>query len=344
MDRRFVMLAGAGLVLFAACGQDNRNPSGAEAILKRRPFQVVNPDMIGSSFYSGAVDYPGAPGPELGEDQARERLADYLTVEFPDDPASRASAMAIFGDSVAGQKIPSPVLRAAVAALRATFVGKAAVDYILHAVTQNGRPKVLGIRFEALGDDDSVYLVPDCSAAQVIYRLNEDEKGENPFLFVSAIAHEVLHQDCPNSPDEEATNSTFEGLVALKQLARHPELARVQTKRAQHVNAIAMRLLNSGVGSRLGILASNNDQPILPGSRFTNSSFYSFLPQDPAHPSSPANDLLGSYLAQVQEPGKPKCSAAVFDQSLIQCLDQNLGAIISAKDLVAAAAALEWHE
>ncbi|MEJ7811879.1 MAG: hypothetical protein WKG32_15815 [Gemmatimonadaceae bacterium] len=342
----FIALAASAIALtalgLAACGGDDgtgpRDPPAAE-ILARRPFTPTDHNVIGAIVYADAVDYPPATGAEPTDGDALAQLQAYLAIEFPANATSRAAAVSVFNDPVARQRIPSPTLRAALAALHGTFA-EPAIDYYLHATTGGGLPLVASVGFGPLPHDVFGRRTSLGASGQFSLTINAEHLGDNPLAFAGLLAHEVLHDDDQLSRAEEATATAMEALFYLRQFAQHPDIARRPTWLSQRLGLVAVALLNTGVGSRLGLLASNGNSRLYPGSKLPNTNFYSMI-SDVGPASSPGNALLGQYLAGIQEPGKPLCSPTTFTLSLVECLDRSLGAVISPEELVAAARTLE---
>ena len=109
-------------------------PAAAESasdVLGRRPFAPKDQKLLQNDGYPGGGPMTPASGDGPSEQQASQMLDGYLAVEFPNDPASRAAARAVFDDATAKAKLSSPSLRAALAALTGT-IAEPAIDYVLH--------------------------------------------------------------------------------------------------------------------------------------------------------------------------------------------------------------------
>jgi len=114
------------------------------------------------------------------------------------------------------------------------------------------------------------------------------------------------------------------------------------TELTQDVNTVALARLNGGDGSVLGLLATNGQRPVLPESRFSNSSFASLI-ADFGPPVLPGSALLAELLSFIQRPGTAPCPNE-FSPALLACLDErgSQGSLTSA-DLLRAAEALELN-
>ena len=105
------------------------------------------------------------------------------------------------------------------------------------------------------------------------------------------------------------------------------------------INVRALARLNTGVGTELGLLHSNG--AIIPESESPFTSFVEFALANvpPGLPAAPGNPYLAQVLARLQQPGRMTCSAAEYNEILLQCMNENSGGF-SAEDGVAAAVAL----
>jgi hypothetical protein len=168
---------------------------------------------------------------------------------------------------------------------------------------------------------------------------NETFRAENPFLFTRTFAHEPLHQDETNGVYEEGLITALDTLVYLHQLAQHPELATEGTWLARFHNTNALARLNSGAGTQLGLLATNGNRPILPGSAVDFVSFWDRYRDNPTFEATPGNGLLQAYLQSIGAMDAETCPGTYFDETLLKCLDEHQG-VISAEELFAAAKAL----
>ncbi len=332
---------GVGLFVAAALGVGVSCSTAAAAtpdeILAGRPFAPTDLAFMDSGFYPNAPATATASGPGPDEAQAGQLLDAYLLAEFPSDPAARAEARAVYDSDAAKAKVAAPSARAALAALTGT-IGEPAIAHILSATTPGGQPMVTRVVYA--NTPTTVYgYAATTNSGQTEIELNDDYTADNPFLFTSVLAHEALHQDTQNgSAYEEATNNSLDSLVYLRQLNRHPELAQAGTGLSRFINTLATARLNSGSGSHLGLFASNGNAPVLPGSSKDYRSFWDAY--DPVLTPTPGNELLGTYLAAIHQPGAPECSSAEFSRALLDCIDANGNDGLTSDELVAAANAL----
>jgi hypothetical protein len=328
--RRVALGAILGLCV---CATGTAFARDASTVLSTRPFPPADLSKQSTHWYPNAPAMQTATGPGPSDEQAAAMLDAY----FAGDPSNGAAAHGVFDSAAARQKVPAPAARAALAGLEGT-IGQPAIDYILNAQTPDGRPKVTGVVFADLAD--LVYAQSVASGdGQKEIRLNNDYTAANPFLFTSLLAHEALHQDEQSgSTFEELSATSFEGLIYMRQLVTHPELANAPTGLARFQNTAATLRLNSGQGATLGLYSSNGGQPILPGS---NSNATSYLDAfDKAFVDTAGNALLGSYLAATHGSGAPACSGDAFSQALLDCIDANGDSGLTPDELIAAANAI----
>jgi hypothetical protein len=329
----FCLSFGAAAVLAA--------PTTSEILLSR-PLVPMNTALFDPFYFPDAPPFQSINGQDLGEAQASQALDAYLAAEFPGDGSAQARAKSVFADPVAQTKIPSPSLRAALAALTGT-IAEPAIDFILHAQV-GGQPQVTDIRWadpSAFPNTSAVAEVKTVgSSGQFYIQFNNAYRGEDPFLFVSRMAHEPLHQDAQVANIEEATNNSFEGLIYLHQLVHHPELAAEGTHLSRSSNSKALPRLNSGTGTQLGLFASNGDMPIFgAGSIDKDTSWTKFFTNGDMT-TTQGNALLGAYLANIHTSAGSPCPSQTFDQALLECIDKEGNGGLSDADLVAAANAL----
>ncbi len=313
----------------------------ANLILENRPFVPTNINLFNPSVYPESTPALPAQGPAPTEDQVRTMLQDYLEAEFPNNSGKQQSYMQLFDRPAVVARIPNPSLRAGLLGL-ANTLAEPAIDFVLGAKTLRGNPVFNEIKFGELPENVVATVVPagTADAEQFNIIFNQRLAAENPFLFTRTFAHEPLHQDNANGVYEEGLITAIDTLVYLHQLAYHPELATQGTWLSRFHNTNALARLNSGLGSELGLLETNGNGPILPGSTVDFNSFWNRYRDNPSFEATPGNFLLRVYLKNLKEDGAPKCSADAFNQALLECLDQNQGSITD-EELVRAAQALQ---
>ena len=327
----------------------------AEQLMRNRPFAPSDRGLFTHQVYPGTPADAPAGGNALNESQARAALRRYARFEFPGNTAAQNGAVAVFDDPLAKQKIASPSLRAAFAALKGTFA-EPAINYFLRARTGMGKSLFSHAEWTnafPVGSDG----LPGPLGASLTEAATSDPgdrqlwfagraEPDNPFLVTSIWAHQPLHDDFGNGIPEEQVNSSFDSLFYLHQLARHPELAASNSFVSRRLNAAALARLNSGKGSKLGLFETNGGRRLLPGSTRSETGYAdliktNYLTTATPNAESPGGPLLAHYLANTHTPGAPRCSGARFSQALLDCIDANRDSGLCAGELIAAALALK---
>jgi hypothetical protein len=162
-----------------------------------------------------------------------------------------------------------------------------------------------------------VELLPGDSKPSII--VASQFRGENPFLFTSILAHEALHQDTVDSSTEELINASFDSLVYLHQLLKHPSLATLGTELARRLNTKLMARINSGAGSELGLTDANTDN-VYPGGTPMAKFEQTFLPLGS---NDPGNAYLDKLAAAIHQTGRPVCTGLGFSSAMVDCIDAN---------------------
>lgn len=318
----------------------------AEELLAKRPFIPTDTTLFFPTVYQSDLALVDAVGDPPSEDQARAMLEDFLAARYPYDPNKVDEGIGLYNNPETFLKISSPSLRAAFVALLDT-VGEPAMEFILHAKTSQGNPKVVLIRFSNFPADRSntigmAVIGEFDDPEQMTIEINERFQFEDPFLFTDTIAHEALHNedDNPNSIVQEEVIYAFDTLVYLELLAYQPELAQEGTWLSRWKNTNALSRLNSGGGSELGLFETNNNQPIWPSSEKNTTSFDERFTDNPGRDLvTPGNDLLKSYLERIREDDNELPSEINFSIDLLQWISDNQ-AELTAEELIAAARAL----
>lgn len=334
-------LSGAALLAIAmtepARGQSANPVEYAEKILSNRPLPATDRTLF--DFYQR---FPYALHPEPTEEQAFALLGQYLQVQYGQYRSGIVRGMNLFVAEEARRKVPSPSLRAAFVALQGTFAWPAH-HFVLNATTSEGLPKVKEIRFDDLLGPQLAVVRVDEQTHQMSILFSSEYKGENPFLFTSTMASLLLHQDLLIA-DVGRLQTDYETLIVvalrdlifLDQLARHPELALSRTWLSTRLNEGAAARLNSGLGSRLGLYATNDNAHVLPHNPGRGRNWLGNSSIAPT--TTPGNQLLTWYLQQLDARRVPLPNPD-FSKETLDWIDQNQAAIIP-QGLVWAAMAL----
>lgn len=315
---------------------------GDEQILQNRPLAPTDVNLFSPVVYPDATPMVPADSP-LTEEQFIQIGLKYLQDQFPMNPSAQMEVAALWDHPDLVSKVPNPSLRAGLLGLAGT-AGEPAIDFVLNAKTEAGLPKVAAIAFDANPWDPADTAIARAlfnpTTQQVAYVFNPKYQNENPFQFSSIIAHETLHSDLPVTTTEELTALAIQSSIYLEQLASHPELASAPTELTRRNNSNALARLNSGSGTSLGLFASNNNQPIFPGSPIQATSWFGQFENETGFGDTPGNPQLQAMLARMDQPGSIVPPNADFSLNAGYFIDQNNAHLPSSK-LAAAALALQ---
>jgi hypothetical protein len=324
--------------------QGNGTMYTPDEIMAMRPFTPLDTQLLSYNSYPDTFRTgPPWTGNAPTDEEVREVLEDYLLTEFPDDPERHAAGLALYDDPVALEKLPDPVLRAALVGLMGT-VGEPAIDHILYAVQDNGHPLFIGAYGMELDANVPAQVIVNLDTGENHIQFNTRYWEEHPFLLTSLLAHEAGHSNTGRGAYEEATLKVVETLVYLQQLVRHPELAQSGTELSRLLNTQALLLLNSGLGSSIGIYTTNGELPALPGSNKNYTGVWDlYLAMTAAGleggdmVSTPGSALLDGYLAAIT--GR-SVENADYSEETLNLLDSAGNGPLTTQELVVAARAL----
>lgn len=219
-------------------------------------------------------------------------------------PGTTAGALKAY-DEMSPEVVPSPKLRAALAALTGTFA-EPAVASLLTADNCTQQP-VRRIVFQPPpGDDGLVARVTFESGGARIVSVNPYAEGERIEHLMPILAHEAIHCDQEDGIVEEVAATAFDGFLYLQLLRSFPDLATAQTKVARELNIDAVALVNSGrrFPESLGVLKSPGVKSVLPLTNVEADSFAAFVagsyPQITTVPSPPER-VAGAYADALAE-------------------------------------------
>jgi hypothetical protein len=160
--------------------------------------------------------------------------------------------------------------------------------------------------------------------------------GSSPVLGQSLLPVNYAHRILSNRPFPPTDTS----LVRLGYYDVLPDVPPALGDEPTEEQAYVL-LLNSGLGSHLGVYATNGNSFVLPDVEAGRSWFDAVTQGLPVQPvATPGNPLLAQYLQMIQEPGNPPPPPADFNKAVLDWIDQNQGTIQEG-DLVRAATALE---
>ncbi len=232
-------------------------------------------------------------------------------------PGVREAAMLLY-DGMDLEIVPSPKVRAAVAALAGTFAD-AAVRSLLGRDNCTGEPAAFIGFQEPPGDSELAARVTYDDDGRRIVSIRPDLEAAPFELLMPLVAHEAIHCDRLDSLEEEIVASAVDVYLYIHLLLSQPELARDTSPLARSFNIEALAMLNSGrqTPESIGILASPHGREVLPESGVSHRSFAELIAasyEDTADPSAPAEPVAQQYLdALARAVGAPLGSAIDLD-------------------------------
>lgn len=253
----------------------------------------------------------------------REVLAKHLQQRGA-DAETYQDALALY-DVIPEATVPSPKLRAALAALTGTFA-EPAVGSLLSADNCTRRPAVR-IAFEPPpGDEKLVARVTFVGTGGRVVSVNPYAEGERIEHLMPILAHEAIHCDNQDGLVEEVAATAFDGFLYLQLVAADPELALARTRLARELNIDAVAMINSGrrYPESVGVLPSPGVESVLPLTNKTAASFAELVAG--AYPqitqvNSPAERLARTYADILADAG----GIAPGDPFDLRYLDELLG-------------------
>lgn len=225
------------------------------------------------------------PGPELlaeavttevrpeDRDPAVQRKALESDLDLRHVPNEvRASALARF-DSIPQDLVPSPKIRAALAALTGTFA-EPALDALFTEKNCTGKPVAL-IAFQPPPDFPDLLARVTFSNNRRVISLNPVLESDRIEHIMPFLAHETIHCDLEDSRTEEVAATAFDTFLYTQLIAADPTLVTTGSKAARELNIDTVAFINSGrrFPESVGILPSAGVPKAIPN---TNSNFGSF--------------------------------------------------------------------
>ena len=230
--------------------------------------------------------------------KVRAALEKHLDERGASEPV-RNTALLLY-DGMDAEAIPSPKVRAALAALAGTFAD-AAVRSLLGPENCTGRPAAfLGFQEPPGNPDLAARVTYDDEGRRIISIRPDLEAG--PFeLLMPLLAHEAIHCDRLDSLDEEVVASALDVFLYIHLLISQPELAWDDSPLARNFNIEALAMLNSGRArpESLGILESPHGREVLPESGVSHRSFVDVIAaayEEETDPSAPLEPVAQQYL------------------------------------------------
>ncbi|MCC7365597.1 MAG: hypothetical protein IT303_14625 [Dehalococcoidia bacterium] len=227
-------------------------------------------------------------------------------------------------DTMDANVVPSPKLRAALAALLGSFA-EPAVDSLLTADNCTGKPAAAVVFQEPPEYPDLLARVTFTRDGARVVSVRPDLEGERFERFMPLLAHEAVHCDQSGGRIEEIAATAFDTLLYMQLVAVDPGLVEGGTQLAVEMNIDTVALFNSGrrYPESAGLLPSEGSGVALPGTNTAYSSFaelvadaYSGLPNE-----SPDEPLAQAYV-QLLAQGTGMGPGSAFD---LFYLDELLG-------------------
>ncbi len=243
-----------------------------EALLASAAVMPRDPDFF---------DPAEAREPDPAADDAaamREVLRAHL-VSRGSEAEDVADALGLY-DAIPADTVPSPKIRAALAALTGTFA-EGAIASLLTGDNCTGRPAAR-IDFQVPpGVERLLARVTYAPDGARVLSLHPDTRDDRFELLMPLLAHEAIHCDREDGRVEEIAATAFDTLLYLQLVAADPGLARERTRLARELRIGALALINSGgvYPETVGVLQSPGVANVLPGTNRSHGSFAEFVLQ-----------------------------------------------------------------
>ena len=266
--------------------------TSAQAFFAETQFRFHDPAILGGAAGAGVSDPD-----EQDLDVQREALRDHLLARGANAEAI-ALATARF-DALPEAIIPSPKLRAAVAALTGTFA-EPAHDYLVSDQNCTGEPASLVAFQPPPGRPELLARSTRADDGRLVISINPRLIGERIEHLMPVLAHEAIHCDDVDGLFEEVAATAFDTLLYIELLVKFPELPFTGTELARELNIDALAMLNSGrlIPESGGVLPSAGLGPALPGSDTDYRSFADLVAASYSRVSpndSPAETIAVAY-------------------------------------------------
>jgi hypothetical protein len=238
-----------------------------EVPLATMAFAVTQSDL-----FAEPVEAPPATDADRDAAAQREALAQHL--QLRGSPEEVIALALDRYDTMPADRVTSPKLRAALAALTGTFA-QPAIEDLLTAANCTGMPTAR-IAFEAPPDVPDLFarvtFADDGARVVSVSPTLESERFER---LMPVLAHEAVHCDQEDGKFEEIAATAFDTFLWVQLVATDPSLAEGGTTLVHELNIDAVAMFNSGrrLPESLGLLPSVGVQQALP---FTTAEYRSF--------------------------------------------------------------------
>ena len=245
------------------------------------------------------------------------------------DDATTQKALALY-DSIPESQIPSPKVRAALAALTGTFA-EPAIDALLTGANCTKMPVARVVIQVPPNQPELLARVTFTQDGRRVISLNPLLEGDRIEHLMPFLAHESIHCDNSDTKAEEVVATSFDTFLYLQLIAADATVVDTPPSvAARELNLDAIALINSGrrLPESVGILPSVGVKQVLPG---TNAPFGSFaelvaaaypeVPPDTAVPEAVADAYAANLAAIAGMPQKNAFDVAYTDELLSRAMD-----------------------
>lgn len=332
-------LVPAGTTLSVARAAFGANLSGSATTTVTSDLTPVAAFLASHSLQPGkpGVVDPGVKAPATASDRDPAAIRSALGALLDRRGASSANRQAVLArfDSIPQAAVPSPKLRAALAALTGTFA-EPALDSLFTGNNCTGQPVAL-IAFQPPPDDPSLLGRSTWQAdGRRVISINPVLEGERIEDLMSMVAHEAIHCDNSDGRYEEIAATAFDTFLYLGVLVTDPSMATSGTLLSRELNIDAVALINSGrrYPESVGVLPSAGTTQVLPGTNSPSVAFADYVAA--AYPQISQNDSPEEPLARAYSDALAKIAgvqpASPFN---LTYLDELLGAAMDPNILAA---------
>jgi hypothetical protein len=308
------------------------NFTPAAVIRATKALRPTDPDVV--------ADPVTAPVKPEDRDPAVQRQALKTLLQQHNAPAEVVDTALSRYDQMSVDIVPSPKMRAALAALTGTFT-EPAITSLLTGDNCTGKPASL-IAFQPPPDAPQLMArVTYAIGGQRILSIDPALESDRIEHIMPLLAHEAIHCDRQDSRSEEVAAVAFETFLYLQLIAADPTVVHTGTLAAREMNIDAIAFINSGrrYPESVGILPSPGVLRVLPGSDSKFGSFGELVAA--AYPdvdagSSPDETTAAAYVARLAK----IVNIAPQSPFNIKYLDELLGLAMDANTIQQAIAAL----
>lgn len=254
---------------------------------------------------------------------AMRALLDQHLQQRGSDNEIRSKALARF-DAMPIATVPSPKMRAALAALTGTFAD-AAIDYLLTDKNCTGKPAAL-IAFQEPPEFPGLLgRATFTQDRRRIISLNPITEGDRIEHLMALLAHESIHCDRDDGKFEEIAATALDTFLYMQLVAVDPTLVDSNTPLARDLNIDVVAFINSGraVPESVGVLKSPSVEQAVPGSNSRAASFgdlivaaYEGLDQNESREEPLANAYVAVLAAAANMPAGDAFDLAYLDEVL----------------------------